>query len=215
MKAAHGAKQPSVPRLAHPLPNGRRTGPCAHFCREGRNHALKISQVALSQNDRGLMQAVLAPTAAIRSRTSRAINSGPLSDHTYSGRPRSMDQSVSTSSTSEQSNLRSTRIIRAALVYSWTVLSIRLTRPSAVRTCRNIDAISSGVSRFPAVADPPVLRGKPSQLVDHFQALLHDATNDRCPPTQREPPFKTTDGYRSASGWEQPTTTATPTFTLL
>jgi hypothetical protein len=33
----------------------------------------------------------------------------------------------------------------------------------------HFDTISSGFSRFPAMADPPNIRTKLSQLVDHFQ----------------------------------------------
>ncbi|WP_245820737.1 integrase core domain-containing protein, partial [Flavimaricola marinus] len=36
-------------------------------------------------------------------------------------------------------------------------------------TCRSFDTISSGFSRFPAIADPPICGTNLSQLVDHFQ----------------------------------------------
>ncbi|MBL3701068.1 hypothetical protein GI582_00005, partial [Sulfitobacter sp. BDSS02] len=41
--------------------------------------------------------------------------------------------------------------------------------PCRTSTCRSFDTISSGFSRFPAIADPPICGTNLSQLVDHFQ----------------------------------------------
>ncbi|MGR3603563.1 MAG: hypothetical protein ACU0FH_24430, partial [Heliomarina sp.] len=41
--------------------------------------------------------------------------------------------------------------------------------PCRTLTCRSFDTISSGFSRFPAIADPPICGTNLSQLVDHFQ----------------------------------------------
>lgn len=54
-----------------------------------------------------------------------AINSGPLSDRMYSGAPRRMNKSVSASTTSVELSFRSTRIIKASLVYSSIMLRVR------------------------------------------------------------------------------------------
>src|SRR6476646_3614499 len=56
------------------------------------------------------MQAVLAPTALIHSRTALATNSGPLSDLMCAGTPRAMNRSDRTSITSMAFSLRAIRI---------------------------------------------------------------------------------------------------------
>ena len=62
------------------------------------------------------MNAVLAPTAAIHSRTALAMNSGPLSERTWPGTPRRMKRFDSTSMTSVDLSLRSIRIARHSRV---------------------------------------------------------------------------------------------------
>src|SRR6476469_1898492 len=71
------------------------------------------------------MNAVLAPTAAIHSRTALAMNSGPLSERTWPGTPRRMNRSDKTSMTSVELSLRSIRIARHSLVNSSMMLSMR------------------------------------------------------------------------------------------
>ncbi|MGR3600489.1 MAG: IS6 family transposase, partial [Heliomarina sp.] len=46
--------------------------------------------------------------------------------------------------------------------------------PCRTLTCRSFDTISSGFSRFPAIADPPICGTNLSQLVDHFQGATPD-----------------------------------------
>src|SRR6188472_1969037 len=71
------------------------------------------------------LNAVLAPTAAIHSRTALAMNSGPLSERTWPGTPRRMNRSDRASMTSVELSLRSMRIARHSRVNSSMMLSMR------------------------------------------------------------------------------------------
>ena len=75
------------------------------------------------------MNAVLAPTAPIQALTFLAINLAPLSDRMNSGGPRSMNRSVNASITSVELSLRLTFMVRASLVNSSMIFSVRKIRP--------------------------------------------------------------------------------------
>jgi hypothetical protein len=82
----------------------------------------------------GVMQAVSAPTAAIRSPTISARNSGPPSERTCSGPPRRTNGSESTSTTSTAFSRRAMRIAGHSWVNSSTTFGMRYVRPSWVRS---------------------------------------------------------------------------------
>ena len=69
-----------------------------------------------SQGEPGSMTAVRDPTAATYRRIAAATNSGPVSDLTKAGTPRSMHRSVRTSMTSAEERVLRTRIDRLSRV---------------------------------------------------------------------------------------------------
>ncbi len=76
------------------------------------------------------MNSVPTPNRDIQSRTTSAVNSGPLSDLMCSGIARCTNNSPSRASTFSESSFRSTSIARHSRVYSSTTDSLGLdTRP--------------------------------------------------------------------------------------
>jgi len=80
------------------------------------------------------MNAVCTPTRPSHSRTDAAVNSGPLSLRRKAGGPRSVNNLVSVSKTSSDRRRRSTSMARHSREYSSITVSIRMGRPSWVRS---------------------------------------------------------------------------------
>jgi hypothetical protein len=80
------------------------------------------------------MHSVFKPTRPGHSRTLLAVNSLPLSLRMCSGTPRRTNRSLSRSTTSSLVSFLATSIARHSLVYSSPIVSIRIGRPSDVRS---------------------------------------------------------------------------------
>ena len=105
---------------------------CQPLSNSSRSRPLKDSTHAFCQGDPGSMNIDLVPENRHQSAIAPAMNSGPLSKRTNLGTPRWVPKQSSVATTRSASMERSTTMARASRVYSSTMLSSLMVRPSTV-----------------------------------------------------------------------------------